>query len=161
MDLSEADLNGADLGEATLVKASLAEANLRGANLSNAKLNEANLSNAIVGWTYFDDVDLSRVKGFATLRHYSPSSIALDTIYKSRGLIPEIFLRHAGVPESFLEVMSSLINQPLEFYSCFMSYSNRDQAFVYLTRFRRATKSRKRVLGEGRGDALSAHVGDP
>ncbi len=54
----------------------------------------------------------------------------MDTIYKSRGQIPEEFLRGAGVPDTFIEYMRSLVVKPIEFYSCFISYSNKDENFA-------------------------------
>ena len=36
------------------------------------------------------------------------SSIGLDTIYRSKGQIPESFLRGTGLPENFITYMKSL-----------------------------------------------------
>ena len=41
-----------------------------------------------------------------------------------------MFLRRAGIPEDFIEYMPSLAHKPFEFYSCFISYSSKDQAFA-------------------------------
>jgi hypothetical protein len=35
-----------------------------------------------------------------------------------------------GLPESLIDYLPSLLNQPLQFYSCFISYSSKDQPFV-------------------------------
>jgi hypothetical protein len=59
-----------------------------------------------------------------------PSTIGIDTIYRSKGKIPEGFLRGAGVPEEFITYMRSLVANPIEFYSCFISYSSKDQQFA-------------------------------
>src|SRR6185436_14620160 len=58
------------------------------------------------------------------------STIGIDTIYKSKGRIPESFLRGAGVPDSFIIYMRSLTGTAFDFYSCFISYSTKDQAFA-------------------------------
>ena len=63
-------------------------------------------------------------------RHDGPSTIGLDTIYSSRGQIPESFLRGAGVPDNFITFTRSLTGAALEFYSCFISYSTKDQDFA-------------------------------
>ena len=81
-------------------------------------------------WTTFADVDLSTVKGLDTVEHLGPSTIGIDTIYKSRGNIPEVFLRGCGVPDTFIEYMASLVGKPIEFYSCFISYSTKNQDFA-------------------------------
>jgi hypothetical protein len=114
-NLSSADLSGADLG---------------GADLGMAILEEANLDHALMAHTSLGAVDLSSVKGLETVRHSGPSSIGIDTIYFSRGKIPEIFLRGAGVPEAFITYMKSLVVNPIEYYSCFISYSSKDEEFA-------------------------------
>jgi hypothetical protein len=73
---------------------------------------------------------LSRTIGLETLIHQGPSSIGIDTIYKSKGKIPHVFLRGCGVPENFIEYMASLVGTGIEFYSFFISYSTKDQEFA-------------------------------
>ncbi len=70
------------------------------------------------------------VKNLEAVRHEGPSTIGIDTIYRSQGKIPEAFLRGAGVPDLFLEYMRSLVGKPFDYYSCFISYSSKDQAFA-------------------------------
>jgi uncharacterized protein YjbI with pentapeptide repeats len=139
-DLNEADLSGANVGEANLSWADLSgadlraanvgEANLSGADLSRANLSGANLTGASMDGTTFGDNDLSDVKGLETVQHHGPSTIGIDTIYRSHGKIPLAFLRGAGVPDNFIEYMGSLTGKALEFYSCFISYSTKDQEFA-------------------------------
>ena len=121
-DLSAAYLRGADLRGADLIRA-----NLGGANLIEANLRGANLRDATAGWTIFGNVDLSVAKGLDAVQHHGPSTIGIDTIYRSKGNIPEAFLRGAGVPDSFIEYIASLVGRPIQFYSCFISYSSKDQ----------------------------------
>jgi hypothetical protein len=114
-NFSEADLTGADLRRTTLY-----QANFNGANLSGADLSEAN-----VGRTIFGDLDdLSDVKGLDTLVHLGPSTLGIDTVYKSAGKLPEIFLRGVGVPATFITYLGSRVGKPNEFHSCFISYSS-------------------------------------
>jgi hypothetical protein len=82
--------------------------------------------------TQFLNVDLSQCKGLDTVKHEGPSIIGIDTIYRSGGNIPAVFLRGAGVPEPFIGYMKSLVAamSPIEFYSCFISYSHADKAFA-------------------------------
>lgn len=130
--LHEASLTRTDLHEADLRKAKLGRAVLTGTNLSGANLAEADFSGCIMENTEFGDVDLSQSKGLESVRHRGPSTIGIDTIYRSGGNIPEAFLRGAGVPEPFIANMKSLVAamSPVEFYSCFISYSSRDQEFA-------------------------------
>ncbi|MCI0399092.1 MAG: toll/interleukin-1 receptor domain-containing protein [Chloroflexi bacterium] len=129
-DLFWADLIGADLHGANLIRADLSGAGLSGADLSEADLSEAEFSGVWIGWTIFADVDLSEVKGLEEVRHDGPSTIGIDTIYRSGGKIPESFLRGAGVPENFIAYVGSLVGQAIEYYSVFISYSSKDEAFA-------------------------------
>jgi hypothetical protein len=80
--------------------------------------------------TVFANVDLSIVPRLETVSHDGPSTIGIDTLYRSRGNIPEAFLRGEGVPDEIITYAKSLVNRPFEFYSCFISYSSTDQEFA-------------------------------
>ncbi len=132
--LGKADLSGANLAGANLA-ADLTEADLTGANLIEADLSGAyltwtNLDQSIVGRTIFDRVDLSDVKGLETVVHSGPSTLGVDALYRSQGKIPEIFLRGGGLPDTFIDYVGSLVGRPIEYYSCFISYSSKDQKFA-------------------------------
>jgi hypothetical protein len=129
-DLFRADLSEADLSTADLHGANLFRANLFRADLSRAHLGEADLSQAVIGLTTFADVDLSAVKGLDAIEHAGPSEISISTLAKSRGQIPEAFLRGCGVPDTFIAYMRSLTGKAFDYYSCFISYSTHDQAFA-------------------------------
>ena len=64
------------------------------------------------------------------MRHEGPSTIGVDTIYRSQGKIPEVFLRGAGLPDEFIDYIGSLVGRPIQFYSCFISYAGEDQEFA-------------------------------
>lgn len=131
-NLTKAILLDTNLSKANLWRATLTGTELRGVNFLDAYLNETDISHATLGYTIFDGNDLSSVKGLDTLNHVAPSVLGLKTIYQSRGNIPEIFLRGCGVPENFITHMRSLVEgaQPIEFYSCFISYSHADKLFA-------------------------------
>jgi uncharacterized protein YjbI with pentapeptide repeats len=129
-DLTGTYLNGANILGANLDGAKLGGAYLSGAYFSRTSLRRADLTEARLGLTAFTDVDLSAVQGLETIIHDGPSSIAIDTIYKSRGKIPEVFLRGCGVPDEFIAYIGSMVSRPIEFYSCFISYSTHDQEFA-------------------------------
>src|SRR6266481_2327241 len=129
-DLSLANLSRAYLSEATLSQATLSEANLSRATLSRANLSRADLSEAWIVYTMFADIDLSQAVGLETVKHRGPSTLGIDTVYRSQGKIPEIFLRGAGVPDNFIAYMPSLMWTGFQYYSCFISYSSQDQEFA-------------------------------
>ena len=128
--LFEADLSQTDLYKANLSYTDLGRANLLKADITSANLSEANCIASIVGGTTLGNVDLSRAKALETVKHEGPSTIGIDTIYKSSGNIPEVFLRGSGVPDNFITFMKSLTSQAFDFYSCFISHSSKDREFV-------------------------------
>jgi uncharacterized protein YjbI with pentapeptide repeats len=129
-DLRGADLFGANLSVAYLGLAVLEGVDLRWAIISGTIIWKTDFTGVKVGYTTFADVYLNAAKGLETVIHEGPSSIGIDTIYKSNGKIPHIFLRGCGVPEHFIEYMASLVGTGIEFYSLFISYSTHDQEFA-------------------------------
>jgi hypothetical protein len=154
-NLYRADLTGAKLTGAKLTRADLTEADLTGADLleadlSRANLYEADLTNGRLGISILGDNDLSAAIGLETIVHQRPSIIGLDTIRKSKGKIPIKFLRgyglsdleiefaklaapgldHEQVAQINYEIHRLYLDQPIQFYSCFISYNNKDQAFA-------------------------------
>lgn len=133
--LVEVNISGANLFGANLAGTGLEHANLSGTDLSvvdltGAYLTDADLSNARLSDTTFLNVDLSKTRGLDTVVHGLPSTIGIDTIYKSKGKIPESFLRGCGVPEDLIKFIPSITNQPFDYYSCFISYSSKDKVFA-------------------------------
>ncbi len=129
-DLTEADLDHADLLEGVLRGTNFSRANLSWAQFRGADLRGADFSGAGALATIFGDVDLAETEGLETVFHAGPSTVGIDTIYKSRGKIPEPFLRGCGVPEEFIDFVRQMGLRPIEFYSCFISYSTKDQEFA-------------------------------
>ena len=62
----------------------------------------------VFGSTILADIDLSQVNELDALKHNGPSSIGIDTLYKSHGRIPDKFLRDLGVPQ---EVIAHLLER--------------------------------------------------
>jgi hypothetical protein len=136
-NLSSVNSHGANFRGALLTNANLANANLTNAelslaNLSGAQLDGADVSSATAGHTSFADIDLSNVHGLNDIVHHGPSEVGIGTVYRSEGNIPEAFLRDCGVPESFIVQIPALVaaTQPIQFYSCFISYSGKDGDFA-------------------------------
>ena len=73
------------------------------------------------------NTDLSEVKGLELVDHLGPSSIGIDTFFRSGAKIAESFLRGAGVPDVFLRYAASVAGQAIAFYSAFISYSTKDE----------------------------------
>jgi len=133
-DFHDADLRGADLRltyprGANFRYADLRGADLRYSDLRGARLGGADLGDALLEETIFADVDLSKASGLDSCRHFGPSIIDHRTLQQS-GRLPLSFLRGCGLPENLIDYLPSLLNQPIQFYSCFISYSSKDDEFA-------------------------------
>jgi hypothetical protein len=138
-NLRRADLCGAMLQGAGLQGANLSEAALAGADLSktflyqtvfnHTVLSHVSLADAELGMTTFAFTSLKTVKGLETCKHQGPSSLDYYTLRNS-GRLPQEFLRGCGLPDDFIENLSSFWKTASEFYSCFISYSSKDDEFV-------------------------------
>jgi hypothetical protein len=122
-NLTEANLAGADLCGADLTAAPLVLTNLAGANLAGANLAEALLLHTVFAFTA-----LTEVKGLDRCQHAGPSIIDFETL--KSGPLPVAFLRGVGLPDRLIEHLPSLLNEAIQYYSCFISYSSKDQAFA-------------------------------
>ena len=119
-NLSEADLSGANL-----TRAGLHRANLRGTNLTRANVSGARLSATVLGGS-----NLTAVRGLATCRHKGPSVLDHTTIENSDEMPPIAFLKGVGLPDWLIETYRGYLGAPIEFYSCFISYSHKDKTFA-------------------------------
>jgi hypothetical protein len=142
VDLRGADLRGADFSRSQLSLVDFGFADLREANLRDcifiatdfhgANLSGACIAGSIVGHTHFTSLDLSKVKGISELQHEYPSFISIETLLRSPEPLPEIFLRGCGVPDALIAVLPQLSKSmdPIQFDSCFISFSYSDRAFA-------------------------------
>ena len=133
-NLRRANLFGANLRGANLRRADLRESDLRSVkfydtNLTLANLSRADVTGAIFWETILARVNLSRTIGLDSCRHGGPSVIDERTLRRS-GRLPVEFLRGCGVSDEFISLAKSLVASPIEFYSCFISYSTKDQTFA-------------------------------
>src|SRR5207253_6883871 len=111
-DFGRTYLDGADLRNAKLCSVSLNSASLYQTNLSGAKLRHAwlhrtyfketilqqtNFHNASLVETMFMNVYLRESINLGTVLYLGPSTIGIDTIQRSKGSIPDIFMLGAGV----------------------------------------------------------------
>lgn len=154
-DLSQANLSGAQLGFAVLEGTTLDAANLTHANLyltqltrisavttdfryaelnftvfNGADLRGARFADATVGGCVFANADMSSARGLEHVLHVRPSSVGIDTLQRSRGLVSNAFLRGAGLSANVIDLAHTLWTQHRQFPSCFISYSTDDQAFA-------------------------------
>jgi len=138
-----------------LTSANLERAKLDGTLLFDVDFNRVNLfetqfMEARIGLIALGSVDLSTVVGIERIRHYYPSSLGIDTIKKSRGNIPEVFLRGCGLsdleieftklaapgldPEQVTDITYKIhqlyLGGGIQYYSCFISYNSKDEEFA-------------------------------
>lgn len=128
-NLANASLIATDLGDANLQGANLREADLHATNLSQANLRTADLRKAVFSRTILGNVDLTHTLGLDRCEHFGPSVIDFQTLSRSENLSIN-FLRGCGLPDTLIEYLPSLRGDAVQFYSCFISYSARDQVFA-------------------------------
>jgi hypothetical protein len=148
--LRRTDLSQTILSEVILSKAELVEADLSEAELTRVDLQGANLGRSKIGATIFAKSDLSAVMALDTVKHTSPSTVGVDTLYRSKGKIPDVFLRGCGLSDWQIEAVKlhqrDLTNeeigdiiyrihelraaQPIQINPLFISYTHTDVTFV-------------------------------
>jgi uncharacterized protein YjbI with pentapeptide repeats len=128
-NFTEAVLVRAFLNDAWLINANFTNAFLNWANLAGANLTGANLTGTYLGRTTLAQAHLADVKGLEACNHRGPSDLGVHTLMSSRH-VPLVFLRGCDLPDSLIEYLPSLRDQAIEFYSCFISYSTKDQEFA-------------------------------
>jgi hypothetical protein len=129
-----ADLSRTDFSLAVIIEADLSGVNLSGAdlhwtNLRGTRLHKADLRGAHLYETIFADVSLKDVQGLDACAHHGPSTIDHRTISQS-GRLPLTFLRGCGLPDKLIDYLPSLLNEPIQFYSCFISHNHADKPFA-------------------------------
>jgi uncharacterized protein YjbI with pentapeptide repeats len=151
VDFSEADLSGVNFSEtelydvnfsranlfiANLVGAIFSRANLIGANFNGAilfstiflhsSLSEASFLSAKLRNTIFTETDLSKTEQLESCQFFGECYIDYHTLKKSCNL-PVNFLRGCGLSDTFIDHIPALFNKAIQFYSCFISYSSKDE----------------------------------
>jgi hypothetical protein len=129
-----ANLSGADLREADFTDANVSGANLRGAdlrwtNFTGTNLQGADLAEAKLHRTVFGDTNLRDACGLDSCNHVGPSTMDYQTLANS-GALGLAFLRDCGLPDQLIEHLPLLLTTEAQFYSCFISYSTKDQEFA-------------------------------
>lgn len=152
-DLLEANFFGSDLSEAELISTNLTRVNFRRARmrriqlehcglqeafLVDSDLEEARMDRCTFNQTVMAGIDLSALASLEDSRHRGPSHVAGSLESSAIGLRKrpykqgsvEAFLRGAGVSDEYLVTFRETIQRPIEFYSCFISYSHSDSEFA-------------------------------
>jgi len=118
--------------------AQLKQCGLPEAFLVDASLDEAKVDECVFNQTVVAGIDLSTLASLENCRHDGPSHVAGSLEPTAVGLrqrpdrqgAVEAFLRGSGIPEEYLATFRGTIQRPIEFYSCFISYSHSDIDFA-------------------------------
>jgi len=144
-NLSRANLSGANFTDADLTGASFAGASLARANMTNAKCTDSDffqaqfwsvnltgtdLTGSLFGYSVFQDCDMSGAKGLDQVRHDCPSTIGLDTLFRSHGQIPESFLMGAGLPSTATDFLAAAKTDATSLREVFIACTDQDEEFA-------------------------------
>jgi hypothetical protein len=80
-------------------------------------------------WNPSGEANMKGAVGLELCRHSGPSYLDYFTL-KISWPLPLPFLRGWGLPDQYIDYLPSLLNQAMHFYSCFISYSAKDQEFA-------------------------------
>ena len=139
-ELSGADLCGADLSGADLSGADLRRTDLCGADLSRALLSYSDLS-----YSFLSEANFEETKFYETTINECPTLIKAKNLNKVlfggnlnldvrtlRACASELsfsFLQGAGYTNEEIEYLKAQYATPIKYYSCFISYSSKDEEF--------------------------------
>lgn len=149
-DLRSANLSGANFRGARLHRTRLSGAILVGSNfglpLAEVDSTEVtvmvglegtktavcgpNVADAIFGYSQIDGINLQTWTDLQHAKHMAPSTLSIRTLFASEGKLPVEFLRGCGLPEILIDYLPSLAGSPMQFNSCFISYSTADEEFA-------------------------------
>ncbi len=138
--LSRANLAGTSLGGAALRHVDFSFSELIDVDLTGAVLDHANFysctqhrcefSAAFVSTTRFINIDLTDARGLEMVRPGGDCIVDHRTLRVSRSL-PRGFLRAVGLTDAEIDYLPSLFSpSAIEYASCFISYSHRDESFT-------------------------------
>ncbi len=85
------------------------------------------LSEAELGGTTIAKIDLRTAQGLTTIRHSGPSNIELFSIQLPQDGSALQFLRGCGVPDEWIDFWRITMTNPIQYHSCFISYSSKDE----------------------------------
>ena len=140
VNLTGANLTNADLTDAVFHGANLNRTIMDGAILDGADFYEARFNNAptvgtkfsgcLLGYTVFQNCDLSQADELTLARHDAPSTVGVDTLIRSAGKIPPEFLLGSGVPTEMVSVLGSIADEPTDLGEFYISCAEADVAFA-------------------------------
>ncbi|TVL97721.1 MAG: hypothetical protein CV087_22090 [Candidatus Brocadia sp. WS118] len=159
VDLTGVNLNRFDLSRANLRGANIRYSDLTGANFSFSDLTKSNLVWADCSFanfyktyffeTVFGNTNLNNAENLEFSIHGGPNTIDHRTIIRS-GKLPIRFLQGCGltdwqiaatelnhkdlsssrINEVIYKISNLLLREPIQYFSCFISYASKDEEFV-------------------------------
>ncbi|MFM7344893.1 MAG: toll/interleukin-1 receptor domain-containing protein [Tagaea sp.] len=128
-DFSDCRLDATDFLFSDLLDSAFSGADLSGARFHRVELGGSVMNRARMYDTVFVSTPLNAVKGLDEVTFEGPCAFDSHTLLAVKD-VPVSFLRGAGLPERLIEYLPSLRDDPIQFFSCFISYSSQDDAFV-------------------------------
>ena len=148
-DLSSSNLSGTVLRDATLSGSNLTSAFIWNVDLRQADLSGTIFKNATLAQVGFGENFLAGALALETCNHLGPSTVDQLSLQYSKN-VPKVFWRGCGLPDWQIatiklyqpnlsqadindvtdEIFWLRAEQPIQLYSCFISYSSKDHAFA-------------------------------
>jgi len=142
--LNEVSVEGAICDDCSFEKAALTDISFFFSDLKRTNFKSSEVAYSAFHWCTLDRSDFTAasllrntfagssmrdVRGLDDINNSRNNTIGIDTFFESGGL-PTSFLRTGGAPEEFIQYAASLVGKAIEYYSCFLSYSSKDDEFA-------------------------------
>jgi uncharacterized protein YjbI with pentapeptide repeats len=137
---SSAKLRGAQIYNSYFVECyftgcTFTEAELASAVFHRSSFDLADFEDASLWETGFLESRLVSCTGLDKLRNVRDVSLDPATLFAPGATLPRLFLLGAGIPSILVDYLPSMIGKPIQFESCFISYSTGDVEFCRRLRF--------------------------
>lgn len=129
LNLSGVDFKRTRFDGCNMQGSDFTKSNLTGAVFEDCDLSECKFDASIWSKTILINCNLKNVAGLENVNHHSSSVLDHMTLTMNPRMNVR-FLRGVGLSDSMIDYLPSLTAQPIDFYTCFISYSSKDEEFV-------------------------------
>ena len=134
VELSNSNFFAASLIDVQFIMTSLEnvffeEGNITGCLFRVVNFSNSNFSDLFLARSSFFSCNFTSCSSLSEAIWETPCATDFETIVQSWP-ISNAFLRGCGFPDNLIDYLPSLMNDPIQFYSCFISYADKNRKFV-------------------------------
>jgi len=114
----------------SITKSDFSQAELLELQFQYGSILESEFKDSTFGSLVFVSVTLSKLLNLDLITHRSGSYIDANSLLSNASELPKVFLRGIGLSDNFIDYLSSFSESAIQYYSCFISYSHKDELFA-------------------------------